>query len=518
VTLPSSSILWFAHHEFRLAWRDWLTMMSGGKRRRAFGLVLGGLIVYAILHLIAASLVSTALADGVSADKPTLVLVSGLGLLFFAVMLSQALESITRVYYARADLDLILSSPASSRRVFAVRACATAVSTMALSCLLFSPLINALAALSGPQWLLAYLVVIALSALAVSIAIAVTRALFALVGPKRTRLIAQIVAAIIGAGFVIGIQAVAIISLDDFSRYALFQSEALIAASPSLDNLLWLPARGAMGDPFAAFAVLLGGLALLVLSVSAFAGSYQDLALSTAGVGQARSRQRRARAQFRPRSQRQSLRLKEWRLLRRDPWLLSQTLMQLLYLLPPALLLWINYGQSINSYIVVVPVIVMASGQLAGGLAWLALSGEDAFDLVNTAPLPPSTILRAKIEAVLAIIAIVLAPLLLVLAWLSPPMAGITALFAGLSAASATAIQTWFLVPSRRALFRRRQTASRAATISEAFASILWAGTGAALAAGTVLAMLPGLLALLVLGIARALAPRRIQGIPNADA
>ncbi|MBF0679771.1 MAG: permease [Devosia sp.] len=510
MTPSSGSIAWFAHHEFRLAWRDWLAMMSGGKRRRALGLILGGLVVYAILHLIAATIVSSALANGVVADKPTLVLVSGLGLLFFAVMLSQALESITRVYYARADLDLILSSPASSRRVFAVRACATAVSTMALSCLLFSPLINALAALSGPQWLLAYPVVTALSALAVAIAIVVTRALFALVGPKRTRLIAQVVAAIIGAGFVIGIQAAAIISLDDFSRYALFQSEALITASPPLDSPVWLPARGAMGEPLAALAVLTFGFALLALAILSVSGSYQQLALSTAGVGQATGRKHRSsNTDFRQRSQRQTLRLKEWRLLRRDPWLLSQTLMQLLYLVPPALLLWVNYGQSINSYIVVVPVIVMASGQLAGGLAWLALSGEDAADLVNTAPISPRIILRAKVEAVLAIIAVVLAPLLLLLGWLSLPMAAITALFAALSAASATAIQLWFLVPSRRALFRRRQVASRAATISEAFASILWAGTGAALAAGTPLALLPAILAILVLGIARSLAPRR---------
>ena len=38
------------------------------------------------------------------------------------------------------------------------------------------------------------------------------------------------------------------------------------------------------------------------------------------------------------------LRHKEWTLLRRDPWLVSQTLMQLLYLLPPALLLWRTFG------------------------------------------------------------------------------------------------------------------------------------------------------------------------------
>ena len=58
----------------------------------------------------------------------------------------------------------------------------------------------------------------------------------------------------------------------------------------------------------------------------------------------------------------------------------------------------------------------MAAGQLAGGLAWLAISGEDAHDLVVTAPVSPRSVLIAKIEAVLGIIAMILAPLLLLMA------------------------------------------------------------------------------------------------------
>ncbi len=45
-------------------------------------------------------------------------------------MLSQAMESVTRAFYARSDLDLILSSPVVARRVFAVRIAAMALSTV----------------------------------------------------------------------------------------------------------------------------------------------------------------------------------------------------------------------------------------------------------------------------------------------------------------------------------------------------------------------------------------------------
>ena len=99
-------------------------------------------------------------------------------------------------------------------------------------------------------------------------------------------------------------------------------------------------------------------------------------------------------------------------LLRRDPWLVSQSLMQLLYLVPPALMLWRSFSDSSAAIVLITPVIVMAAGQLAGGLAWLTISGEDAADLVATAPMPPSRVTRAKIEVVLIAIAVIFAPLI----------------------------------------------------------------------------------------------------------
>ena len=106
-------------------------------------------------------------------------------------------------------------------------------------------------------------------------------------------------------------------------------------------------------------------------------------------------------------------------LLRRDPWLVSQTLMQLLYLVPPALMLWRSFSDSSAAIVLITPVIVMAAGQLAGGLAWLTISGEDAADLVATAPLPPSRVIRAKIEVVLIAIGAIFAPLVAALAFAS---------------------------------------------------------------------------------------------------
>ncbi|KKC37351.1 permease [Devosia epidermidihirudinis] len=504
-----ATIGWFARHELTLAWREWVAMMTGGRRTRGIGIAIFLAIVVVLLHLLAFGLILPWIQSGIAMDKSTLVMITGGGLLFWTVMLSQALESVTRVYYARSDLDLILSSPASSQRLFAVRTGSVALSTIVLTGLLASPLINVLAVFDSPKWLTAYGVLIALGALSTAIAVAITMALFRVVGPKRTRLIAQIVAAVVGAGFIIGIQAAAILYYGSFSRFSVFQSADVIAAAPAIGNALWLPAEAAMGDIGALVVCLIIGLGALALTIGLSASSYGRLAISAAGLSHVRSLRKQTNRPFRAASQHHVLRVKEWRLLQRDPWLLSQTLMQILYLLPPALLLWINFGNDAGAYVVVVPVLVMAAGQLAGGLAWLAISGEDAHDLVVTAPVSARAVLVAKIQAVLAVIAVIMAPLLVLLLIASPRMALVTAVCVALSAGSATAIQLWFRVVARRSMFRRRQVASRAATLSEAFVSIMWAGTGALLASGSWLFIAPAVLALLILGFAKLISPKR---------
>src|SRR5208282_1663827 len=224
------------------------------------------------------------------------------------------------------------------------------------------------------------------------------------------------------------------------------------------------------------------------------------------------ARQRQRPAAFRATSPRRVLRRKEWLLLRRDPWLASQTLMQMLYLAPPAVLLWRGFAAGGSAYNLLVPVLVMAAGQLAGGLAWLTISGEDAPDLVATAPVTARVVLRAKMEAVLSIIALVFAPLVAVLAIASPWHALVSSGGIVIAAAAATAIQLWFRTQAKRSQFRRRQVSSRVATFAEAFSSISWAATAAVAAIDLWLAVVPALMALIVTGGARYLSPRKRPG------
>jgi ABC-2 type transport system permease protein len=501
------SLVWFARHETRLAWRDWLAMMTAGGRWRRRTVVIVGIFFLITMHLLALSMVGR-FADITEPDKATLVVITGCALLAWSLMASQALESVTRAFYARSDLDLILSSPAAARKVFAVRIATIAFSIAASAMLLASPFINVLAAGGGARWLRAYGVIAAFGAMAAALALALMIGLFRIVGPKRTRLIAQVIAAMIGAAFVIGMQIAAIVSTDSMSRFSFLGSDATVALAPDTGSILWWPARAILGDGAALVAILGIGFVVLGIAILIVSKSFPDHVTAAASIASTGPRRIGPLRVFRGASPKRMLRRKEWMLLQRDPWLVSQTLMQLLYLLPPALLLWRGWSEGSSAVGLIVPVLAMAAGQLAGGLAWLAISGEDAPDLVATAPVPAGQIVHAKIEAVMGLIALLFTPFVMALALVSLWHAVAAAAGVLLAAASATAVQLWFRAQAKRSQFRRRQTSSRIATFAEAFSSIAWSATAALAAAGTWLALFTAAFALLVLASAWLVAPR----------
>ena len=503
----AADLAWFARHEIRLAWREWLAMMTGGKRGRKRAAIIGLVLFAAIMHLPAYAVIGRFADLQMPLAKSSLIVITATIALAWALMLSQAIESVTRVFYARADLDLIMSSPVRLANVFSVRIAAIALSVTGMALLLSMPFVDVLVIGGGVRWFAAFGVVIAIGLSATAAAIAVTLSLFRLIGPSRTRLAAQILAAIVGAGFVIALQVAAILSYGTLSRFAVLTSDRVAAFAPGLDSLLWWPARAVLGDGEALLLLLSAGLALLGVVMATFSPRFADTAVSVSASSSARQHLRGR--PFRIGSRQQALRRKEFLLLRRDPWLVSQSLMQLFYLVPPALLLWRSFSDSSAATVLMTPVIVMAAGQLAGGLAWLTISGEDAADLVATAPMPAARVTRAKIEVVLIAIGVIFAPLVAALAFTSPLQAAVTALGVIVATVSATAIQLWFRVQAKRSQFRRRQTSSRLATVAEAFSSIGWAATAALALAVPVAAIISGLITSAIMAATWKISPRR---------
>lgn len=506
--IAAGSLVWLARHEGNLAWRDMHYLMTAGGRWRLRSVALIFLTVMAFLHLVAYSVVARHAAVTIESGPGVLVAITGSLALSFFLMLSQALEQVTRLFYSRGDLDLFKSSPLPLRRLFSLRVAAIAVSTTAMALIVAAPALDVLIVLGGWRWSLGFGVAAAGGLAATGLSLVLAATLFDTMGPRRSRLAAQIASAIVGSAFIIGIQALAILSIGTMSPQAFLQSPMVIDHAPPADSILWIPARAVLGDASALLPTIATGFLLLALPMQLLAGRLGDYALAAAGLAQGDRRQRRAIWSFRKASAAAMLRRKEWVLLLRDPWLASQSLMQILYLIPSALLLWRYYGTSHGVSAVLAPVLTMAAGQLAGGLAWLAVSGEDAPDLIASAPVSARLHLLSKIEAVLLAIFAIFLPFLLAMTGLSLSSALIVAVGIGIAALSSTLIQIWFRGQSSRRHFRRRQTSSRIATFAEAFTSVAWAAAVAFAAHGSWFALGPALAALLLLLGTWAIRPR----------
>ena len=209
---------WFARHEARLTWRDILAMMTAGRPGRERTAATWLLAFMIGLHVIAYLVLNNYGSQGFEPDLTTLIGVMTAILLSGSAMLSQAMENVTRLFYTRSDLELILSAPVESGRVFTVRIAAMAISAILMSAVLIGPFIDILIWREGARWFAAYGVLVAVSLITTAVAVLLTVYLFRLIGPRRTRLAAQIAAAIVGGLFVIGLQSAAMFSGGTLSR------------------------------------------------------------------------------------------------------------------------------------------------------------------------------------------------------------------------------------------------------------------------------------------------------------
>src|SRR6185437_12121628 len=274
--MSSAALTWFARHEIRLAWREWLAMMTAGRRFRKRTAIVGLMVVAAILHLPAYAVVGRFADLQPPLDKSTLIVIT------------------TTIFLAWA----LLLSP---------------------------PFVDVLVIGGGPRWLAAYGVVITIGLSAAAMAVAITIALFRTIGASRTRLVAQILAAIIGAGFVIALQIAAIMSYGTLSRFAILTSDAAATLAPDIDSMVWWPARAAFGEAQPLLLLLAGGFLLLGAMMAIFSPRFADTAIAVSANSAPAHRGFRTTA-FRKGSRQRALRSKEFLLLRRDPWLVSQTL------------------------------------------------------------------------------------------------------------------------------------------------------------------------------------------------
>jgi ABC-2 type transport system permease protein len=465
--LKSGSFLWFVAHDLRQHWRG-LQGLFGGLSRSKVAL----LLIAAILTLHALAYPAALWINGGSGDALPAYMASGV-LFILPWIIAQAMTATTRALYTRGDLDLVFAAPVSARSVLAARAFAIATDGVASVAILLLPLANMNALIGHWRWLAIYPALAATGLFGAGVGIVLALALFSLCGPRRARLASQIAATLIGACFVLSLQALSM--LPAATRAIFFAALAPPAAFSFADPraLLWLPAMAAGGDLRALILWCVVAVAVFCIAALNFGTRFAAAALISADAPSARTSDRRSET-FRA-SLGATLRAKERRLLWRDPWLMSQIMLQIIYTLPVSVILWRNGGATGSVGVAFAPSIVVIAAQLAGSFAWIALSGEDAPEFLATAPVTRGEIERRKIESIALPIFIFLAIPLAGLAWASPWSAFCAAGFAIGAGVSTALLNLWRQAPARRTMVLRRHSQSKLVGLIEHFLSVLWA-------------------------------------------
>lgn len=472
--IRSGSTLGLLGHELRLTLRGWFARGDDGKLRGLPQLII------TILFLLFMTAALTWLAFGLRNWETTITpevaaigaaVVAGL----FTLMLSQTLIAAVNAFYDRGDLDLLLSSPVPPIKVLGVRAVSMAISAGMIFALLLAPFLIPFAVFGHPQWLGAYGVLAAIALAATGIGLILALALISVIGPRRTKTAAQLLAAFIGAGFFLLSQIQNIFGDQRAGGFWARIMEGVRSRELVLPEAATWPARAAVGEPGPLLALLAGGVSIFALSVAIVGRRFGADAAAAKGAETVRpGRAPAAAAHFRGGAF-ASLLAKELRLLRRDPAMLSQVLLRVLYIPPIVFVLLRNAGDVANPALAGAAAgLVFMAGQVTASLSWITISAEEAPELLAMSPAPPVMIWRAKLAAALIPIALIMALPLLALAWFAPAVAAITAVGCAASAISAGWINIWLQKPGRRKDFRRRRGASLAATLAELVVAFLW--------------------------------------------
>lgn len=393
--------LWLCRHELRLQMKQWRI----DRYRIALFALLAAYVVVGIV--VALSL----RAVPIRPTAPLLGLITAVILFVGSLMISQAMLQATRTLFLNNDLMLLMTAPVSPGRVFAAKFLGVAAGLATVYGSLILPLILPLAAIVDPGLLgvvpvLAFLS-IAASLIAMSALVVATRSL----GVARARAFGNIAAAIFGGLFFLLFQ----LLLPPSDAAGSFSAIGL-GAGIGPDHAMFVLARGVLGDPPVLLA-LAAATCILILASVRLAGSAFRLSLQEAGAGAVRRAPRRGGAVRGSAGPFGSVVTKEFLVLLREPELLFQVALRLMYLVP---LVYIALrGRSGNAF-VLAAAIAFVTGQLCSSIAWLMISGEDVPDLLATSPVPRATIRRAKLAAAILPSAGVAAIICAVLAYWHP--------------------------------------------------------------------------------------------------
>lgn len=448
----AGSIPWLALHELRMMTREM-------RRDRARVAQLVALVIFMGMLIAAGVGLGFAVREfGLPPINPLIVTIVDLVVLvMFTMMVSSTLARAAQVLYMRDDLDLLFSSPIPARKILAVRFTGIAFSVTVFWLFIAFGLVVPIAVLGEPRVLALLPVLLSLGLLSSAAGLLLTTVLFRLLGPRRTRVLAQVLSAVIGAAVFLGFQLPNLLRDTDYSYGRMswlrpyITGEAHLDLPPHADLLL----RAALSEPIPLFIVVgvcLGAFLLVTQGLGRRFARDASMAIgSDTGKKKAGNTAAFASGAFAA-----TLR-KEMRLIFRDIALFSQVLLRVLYLLIPAFILVRNAN---SGHVLLLPsgaaFLAVMAGQLSSSFTWITVSAEDSPELLVASPAAMSVVSRAKLWAgLIPTLAIIALPIIGVAIW-SPWVGLVAAVGATASGWASGMLNIWYQKPGRRADFRRR--------------------------------------------------------------
>ncbi len=481
--------------EWRLTMRDFF--LSASRRKKAAPVVAlppagrrGGLVglavAFVVLHAAGAM---TLLFPRVWHDTAaTRLVVLGVFAVLFTWMLSYTMSRIVAAFHERRDLDLLLSAPVDATLILAVRtATIVAATTFTFGFFLF-PIVD-FGVATGRWWLArGYLLVPLLALAATAVALIVTDGVVRLIGVRRARVGLQVFSALIGASMYFVSQARQFLPASTTSRMmAWFRDITRVDDAPAPIAYLAAVARG---DGFAWLALAAAAVGLFGCATWWARRRFVEIAQtpdSTAKVVQPpRTVIERRFARGFARGVFATLLTKEWRLMLRAPQLISQVLLQILYLMP-LMFVALKHDDTRLSFgpAAFAGGIVGIASTLATSLAWITVAAEDAPDLIAGSPCSRRSILVAKLAAAVLPPVAILTVAAIATARRSPVQGAIVLVFGVLACTSAAILAAASPARGKRSDFQRRHTGRGGlSALVEGLQFLLWAAAAGSAGAG----------------------------------
>lgn len=484
--MKQGNLLWLLAHDVRIEYRE-LRGKAGAGTWLVLALLLAG------LHWLW-SLLILGMGPQLNPDTEPM-LGSLLLLLLLPAAIILGLNQSIRTVFERNDLDLLLGSPLPARTVFASRLLGIVLYVFLTMGFFVLPAVTIGLLLGMPRLLGLVPTLLAVALTGSAVGMVLTLVLVRIMGPRRARVFSQMLGAIGGAVLLLATQVPLLIRSGGEGEGLAGLAERVVqllqpGALLGPDSLLWLPGRAVFLDPLVTPALLLLAVVLLAGTVLLLHRSFSHGTAAALTAAPARRRGRNADSLSFGRSSSlwRVMLAKEWRLLSRDPYLLSQTLLQLVYLVPLGIVMFVNRdGELIGTLGLVMSAgLVFLASTLAASLTRICFGGEEAMDLLLAAPVSGRTLRRVKLIAALLPVWILTVPLGVALLFLQPRY-GLVALPLLLAATLAVAVVRLNnpIRARRHDLFKRHNQGDQVLVLIEGILPLAWGAAAWLLGSGS---------------------------------